>query len=269
MPQAVLDGMQSLRDPRFRDGLLPLWSITVYRRIHEAVSARKEAERALEWLSVVRRRSSDDTRSQIDALAVESRLLALPWGKQLRSEGTGYPMTLVHLIQRLCNHDMLNVDIVDMMLSWIRRQAERRGVRSRYSIYLVSDIWYFISEARNATYFKAAARSSWMQRLRSRMHTEPGTVLLVPIIYRWHFVLAEIDMKAKVLTVHILFFVTELMRRTVNSYPPGTTVHRDVQNKVLWWLRACFDNDFCIQTTTALPHANQPETDSISCGLCG
>lgn len=52
----------------------------------------------------------------------------------------------------------------------------------------------------------------------------------------------------------------------VNSMGSGTMVHRDIRSKIQWWLRAGFNAEFNIISSTQLPSGHQ--YDQVSCGVC-
>lgn len=201
--QAVLDGMQSFRDPRYQHGLLPLWSISFFERARSTVWAIGQATRALEWLASTRQNIPGAVRAEYNSLGdVESRLLALAWGGPLHVEGAASYMTIIDVLRRLCDDGMLNIDIVDMMLAWTRREATRRHVVSSYVVTTIAEAWYHIAKAKRAIDLSKVADTSWMQKLCRRLEREHGHVLLVSIYseVEKHFLLAVVDTRQKTLT---------------------------------------------------------------------
>lgn len=120
--QAILSNAQSVRDPHYQRGCLPLWAITYFERAHHAVSVRVTIKSAQSWLPSARNLASLTMRMAIDKLDVYVRLFTLSWDEPLKLEGAGSPATACQLLSLLGNV-MLSDELVDMMCGWIEREA--------------------------------------------------------------------------------------------------------------------------------------------------
>lgn len=165
---------------------------------------------------------------------------------------------------------MLSTELVDMMLGWVKAEAQRRHIEPLYTIERTT-IWSGIWNARPTKDSPQASYPDWVRHVAKDVETGSGRILLLPIVYNQHFVLAEVNSRSRTLTFGMFHFVhlswtCQLISCAVNSIGQGTTVHRNARIEVERWLKTCFERVYTCSSTTSLPSGQQ--TDGTSCGIC-
>lgn len=204
--QAILNGARSVRDPRYQRGWLPLWAITYWEQVHVVYSVRADVKHAQSWLRAARNLTTPTLRIAIDSLDVYSKLFSLSWDECLLLERAGSPATARQLLPLLANA-MLTGELVDMMLGWIAREAQRRSVEHAYVVESGA-LWHEVRKAEDDDYFADKSKvPQFMQQLIDTVESGSGKILFMPILYKQHFVLAEIDSRRATLTFGTIHLV--------------------------------------------------------------
>ena len=107
--QAILDGANSIDDPHYKGGFLPLWTVAYWDTMHGIVEDQKIWRQVLQWL----KEQDDNSAWKRFFNECWTLLTTLEWNTKICLPGGAGPVS--HLAQ-LLGDKMVNGNVVDMMV---------------------------------------------------------------------------------------------------------------------------------------------------------
>ncbi|THH05194.1 hypothetical protein EW146_g9969 [Bondarzewia mesenterica] len=248
--QALLDGASSVRDPRYKGGRLPIWTITFWTKMHSVFKARDAWEASHHWLRTHYSIATDVTQ---DALSLaQAHLHSLSWGSATLVPGAGSYITTADFALLLAD-GMISTSIMDMMMKWIAERIRTNGgLSERYEV-VGLEFWNEIEKATRPDYFSMTASRRFLHKLENELRAK-GKILFFPVFLpeKKHFVIMKADHQKRMLAYgdgleHCGF---ELPKR--------------VMQKIQWWLCERFAGKY-EWLGCSVKHGKQ--TDWVSCGI--
>lgn len=218
--------------------MIPFW----LRKSHE-LSAHKQWSESYHWLETLTQRPG----SELPALATRclSTLRTLGWNSIDPSTGI-YSSRLCELI----SERPLSSSIIDAMIKTTTHRVHNST--SHPGIYIASlEISFYLKHARLFEGYIHERMFSALRKLGVKLTSGTVNVLYIPVNVRdIHWAVFRVD-----LSTHFISYGDSL------GWKPVT---EDVE-RIQWWLGTLGFSPFGIQGD--LPHACQPVSDSVSCGI--
>lgn len=107
--QALLDGAKSIRDRRYQQSRLPLWTVGYWLEMHRVFAARKKWRLTKGWMD-------KETKKETEYMFVAARsaFAYLPWNGSIQIPGASCDTTLK--FARLLSNEMICDMVLDIMI---------------------------------------------------------------------------------------------------------------------------------------------------------
>ena len=170
--QRILDGCRSLHDPNYKGKPLPLWSIQIWERLHEAADAQKLWKGVDRWLQT----HTDNSARRAAIKECQGYLKTVGWNSRLNiPAGRADVSDLAPMLADA----MIGGDIVDLMTESLSLKVKANKESREYEVVAlkfmdeVGKLW----KERN----KAPVSSKILMELESSLKTSKRTNLLFPV----------------------------------------------------------------------------------------
>jgi hypothetical protein len=186
--QALLDGTQSIRDPNYKGGNLPLWVVQYWTNMLDIWKKRDGWETSQQWLV----RNSRGSTEQAKFEQCHAYLGSVGWNTKTTALGSGtYTTTADFAI--ILSDNMVSTTIVDIMTGVIRERVQHdKNVSKRFEV-VGLEFLYEVGKLMDAEGNKKQT-SRYLQRLESRlMQMEKSLIFPAYLKKQLHFLAFEID----------------------------------------------------------------------------
>lgn len=263
--QALLNGAQSIRDPAYKGGGLPLCAIQYWREMYSASEAQVEWKKSITWLE----KHTCGTGVQTDFRQAQNHLSSLVWQARIHVPGTSTDTT-TRSFTKLVSNQMLTTTLVDIMVehigAWVKADKACSDDFEVVSLIFMNDI-----EKANSVDDYQKKSPGFLHKLEQRLKGSSKVLLfLVHLPSRMYFVGFEIDYKKR--TISYGECLRLLICTWLTSKMIGDSLNHQFEpkpiavfEKLQWWLSARFGGPFRDLNCT-LEHSRQ--FDGHSCGIC-
>jgi hypothetical protein len=115
--QAWFDGARSIRDERFKSSRLPLWVVSFWKGMADALEKRSAWQAAAEWVD----RWGKEKELLHEADCVRAMMTLLSWGVKVSALGADFPK---EQFTRLLSDNWIDGEIIDMMMFELSARAK-------------------------------------------------------------------------------------------------------------------------------------------------
>ena len=262
MPQAWLDGAQSIADLRFNNGQdrLPLWALAYWKAVSKTIQKQNDWKQSIHWLT--EESKCDASLPRID---VENLLASLAWTSPTRrnsDEGT-------HVFAQLLGNRGLCGTIMDAMTCHLQERLQKITALASEVTILPASFWQvFVKAARRNQYNNEDLPSS-LKRLEGRVRDGLKQAYMGVFVGGNHEIAVCIDFEHENIKYGQYHQIVRTTLPTespagdslAGEYPAPTAFLNDVQK----WTNARFSKKFRVMGD-ALVHGRQ--LDGFSCLVC-
>jgi hypothetical protein len=115
--QAWFDGARSIQDERFKSSRLPLWVVSFWKGMADALEKRSAWQAAAEWVD----RWGKEKELLREADCVREMMTSLSWGVKVSALGADFPK---EQFTRLLSDNWIDGEIIDMMMFELSTRAK-------------------------------------------------------------------------------------------------------------------------------------------------
>lgn len=168
--QAVLNGANSVVDPKYKESRIPLWVITFWRNAYEVVDATSRWRKSMAWLKA----HQEPTATLPVIKKAENWLASLSWNQSIKIHGAATYTTTLHFTP-LLSDGMITGTLVDMMVAYIAEQVQLdEELRSTVEIATLAFLNYIMQAKSPADFDKP--RTKYMRKLEERIRRNNPTL---------------------------------------------------------------------------------------------
>jgi hypothetical protein len=258
--QALLDGKCSIFDPRFKDTLLPLWTIELWWQLHQVHARKRQWEGAHRWL-----RGLANTNLDADIFReAENQLCKFPANSYLRGPAAHSGRRTHSLMHLLSDSMWLSEPIIDVMVANLVSRLDQ------------DQCDFIIASTDFSDALLSATSISYHEKPHSKLLEFENTAkkyryLCAPVHLRLasHFIAFEIDFHSR--TFRYGEYPRLLLLYLQTDFNTGDSLDQKhklspkyIITRLQWWFEKRFNGKFTDLGHT-LPHGQQK--DCCSCGL--
>lgn len=271
-PQAVLDNMTSVEDPRYPGSRVPLWWIGFWRKMHKIHEIQQGWKKAIQWVEEhVHKGGSNDTQELFRE--AEILLTKLRWDKHTNIPGAdGVNTTTFAFAAYLSDSKMMNTDHVNMMFSHLSDRAEQDTMTDSF---VVIEKLRFMNAIEKVSDAKDHDQPSqpFLRRLENKIKKKDVQALVFPVYMKKekHWLTMRADFEEKELSYGEFCSATIRMMLILSSCHEGDSLAHEGMpppkvaiKQVQTWLKRRFGKEFK-STGDSLAHGDQE--DFTDCGI--
>ena len=170
----MLDGAMSIKDPQYKGGCLPLWTISFWARMHVICEEQEMWKQSGKWLTA----NVDNSAKMTVINECWMVLEGLPWNEPLKIPGGG---GVTASLGGLLADKMLMGDLVDMMVEHLALQLRSDCAASEtYEIETLGHMDHIKSQWESRNLKPGGNLSPTLTHIEARMKKSPK-ILLFPI----------------------------------------------------------------------------------------
>ena len=121
--QAILDGNNSVKDPRFPGSRLPLWCIQFWKEMLTVIDTQARWRRSLAWINSHLNKVDSQSVIRSTLQAAHTHFLSLQWNESTTLPSTG-SQTMTQIFAWLLSDKWINDTLIDMMFSHLSECAD-------------------------------------------------------------------------------------------------------------------------------------------------
>jgi hypothetical protein len=205
--QAVLDGMQSVEDPRYPGSYLLLWSIGFWKQMLDIVEVQSTWRGAVAWLGKEAQCAQPTTRQLMDT--AHSYTKSLRWNESTRISGAGTYTTTYAFASFLSNNSMMATDHINMIFAHLGDCAESDEATDEFLTIENLQFIHEIEKANEYSYWDSPS-PSFLRRLEERALHNKLTAMVFPVYVAKvkHWLAFRIDFENEELAYGTQFHLT-------------------------------------------------------------
>jgi len=176
LPQAVLDGNQSVLDPAFLGSLYPLWTVRYWLDIWDIADSQDSWRKGLKWLDATIKSEGEN-----DVFLEAQRLTRiLRWNEESDIPGANR-LSVSFFAKFLSNSAQMSTSHINMMFSHLSDRMEADEDLDALVGIETLRFWDEIKKAPSAKYYDTMQTKSFIRRLETRLANEEIDYLVFPV----------------------------------------------------------------------------------------